>query len=485
MKKSSIKIKFILGFLVIFFTSNMALNLYIRKSIEENRKISIRDEKSALFKSSREFIRNTLEGDMGEISEDALKKSAYGLVVKLSVLNNSYVSIRDCNGDLIEEINTDIPIEAINENSDVKEAIKNNAYYVLDNYGGRAVLRFSYPLYLNNKFLGVVCFREDYSNVNSRDIGLINNITIIQVITLIIAIIFSAVLINRLMNPLKTLTRKIEDMRNGIYDGEIRVKSKDEIGILANTFNIMKDEISQYILSLEVEQAKVMKLEKTRQEFFNNITHELKTPLTGISSYAQILEEGVDDEEFSKRAATRIKQESDRLHGLVLDLIEVSKGNTEIEEEEARIDISKLIEKVSNDLYKKAEGYGARIVLELEKIELVGREKKLQQLFINVIDNAIKYSVPNKEIRIKTFRYNGFINIEIENHSEKEYMENTEQLFLPFMKVDSREKGSRGLGLNISRKIVETHKGTIEIKWQNYKVQTLIKFSDVNILATS
>lgn len=485
MRKSSIKIKFILGFLIIFLASNTTLNLYIRKSITENRKVSIKDEKSTLLKSSREFIRSTLESDMGEITETTLKKSAYSLVVKLSVLNNSYVAIRDAKGELIEEINTDIPVEAINESNDIKEATKNNAYYVLDNCNGRIILKFSYPLYLDNKLLGVVCFREDYSNVYSRDTELINDITIIQVMTLIIAIIFSAVLINKLTKPLKELTRKIEDMRNGIYNGEINIKSKDEIGILANTFNMMKNEISKYIINLKTEQDKVMRLEKTRQEFFNNITHELKTPLTGISSYAQILEEGADDEEFSKRAATRIKQESDRLHGLVLDLIEVSKGKTEIEEKEGLVDISKLIEKVSNDLYKKAEGYNVNLVLQLEKIELIGREKKLQQLFINAIDNAIKYSRQNREIIVKTFKDNKYLVILIENYNEKEFVDDTEKLFMPFIKGCDKEKGSRGLGLDICRKIVEMHKGTIEIKWHNYKVQTIIKFIDGNTLATT
>ncbi|MDD6770191.1 histidine kinase dimerization/phospho-acceptor domain-containing protein [Inconstantimicrobium porci] len=237
MIKGRVRSKFIIGFLLIFIISSSILNLFIRKSIYRNRDRNIKNEKTILLNSSREFIKGVLENEVGDVSEKALIKSSYNIALKLSVLNNSYVAIHDKSGKLIEESNTNIARRAIEEDEDVKNALNNKAYYVLKNY-------------------------------------------------------------------------------------------KEE-----------KD--------------KVTKLEKAKQEFYNNITHELKTPLTGISSYAQILEEGTDDVEFVKRAASRIKQESDRLHGLVVDLIEVSKGKSEIFEDKVDTNLKDIIEKVCIDLQKK------------------------------------------------------------------------------------------------------------------------------------
>lgn len=474
MIKSGVRTKFIIGFLLIFVISNSILNVFIRNSINTNRNRSIQNEKTILLNSSREFIKSVLENEVGNVSEEAFIKSSYNIALKLSVLNNSYVAIRDKSGKLMEENNSDIPKQAIECDEDVKYALKDKAYYLLKNYGEKTIILFSYPVYIDNKNIGIISFRQDYTTTYNEYDSLIKNITIIQIVTVFLAVLFAAVLIGRITKPLKMLTKKIDDMKNGDYDGEIKIKSHDEIGILAKAFNEMREEIKNYIGNLKEEKDKVTKLEKAKQEFYNNITHELKTPLTGISSYAQILEEGIDDEEFSKRAASRIRQESDRLHGLVLDLIEVSKGKSEIIEDKQNVNLKKMIERVCADLQKKAEGYDVKFMLCLEDSVIYGRNKKLQQLFINLIDNAIKYSMPNTDIAIKVINKEKNSEIIIENVNETEYVDDTEKFFEPFIKVNSQEKGSRGLGLNICRKIVLMHNGTIKILWKDHKVQTII-----------
>jgi signal transduction histidine kinase len=406
-------------------------------------------------------------------------------VIKLRVLNNSYIAIRDTKGRLVEESNTNIPSEAIKDEEDIRYTLENKSYYIIKKYENRKILLFSYPLYLENKLVGIISFREDYTQIYNNDRNLINIITFIQTATIILSVLFSYILIRRITRPLNILTDSIENMRQGDYEGDIEVKSKDEIGTLANAFNIMKKEIGQYIVKIKSEKEKVLRLENTRKEFFNNITHELKTPLTGISSYAQILAQGTDDKEFSKRAAVRIKEESDRLHDMVLDLIEISKGNTEIDEEIVSVDISEMIQKVVKDLEKKAEKFEVDIVLKLKKVQILGREQKLYQLFINIIDNAIKYGSSNTDIIIALSSNDGFANISVENLSDVKDVEDTEELFAPFKKAGNREKGSRGLGLSICRKITELHGGTIEMQWKNYKVKTIIKLKDGNILETS
>lgn len=128
MIKGRVRSKFIIGFLLIFIISSSMLNLFIRKSIYRNRDRNIKNEKTILLNSSREFIKGVLENEVGDVSEKALIKSSYNIALKLSVLNNSYVAIHDKSGKLIEESNTNIARRAIEEDDDVKNALNNKAY---------------------------------------------------------------------------------------------------------------------------------------------------------------------------------------------------------------------------------------------------------------------------------------------------------------------------------------------------------------------
>lgn len=477
MTRNSIKNKFTIGFLIIFLASNILLNLAVRQSIENNRINEIQKSMNTLLNSSREFIKGTLNLERGELTASALQKSAYNLAVKLSILNNSYVGIRDNNGKIIEEINTNIPVEAVMNKKDVAYTLQNKSYYYVSEADGRTILSFSYPLYFENRFIGIISFRQDYTENYKRDQALIDRITMIQIIALLLSIIFSFFLINKLTKPLKLLTLGIENMRKGLYEGEISVNSSDEIGTLAAIFNKMRAEIREYIINIQNEKDKVLKMENARKEFFDNITHELKTPLTGISAYAQILSSGLEDEEFRQRASERILEESNRLHELVLDLIEVSKGKTEIEEESIEVNLAELIGKVMIDLGKKAENYRIQIQSDIKGYKLNGKKHKLEQLFINLLDNAIKYSVKNSKVLITGYQKEGETCVIIENRAEQKEIFATEDLFVPFTKRSNKEYGSRGLGLSICKNIMEMHNGEIQIEWKDFKVKTILRFS--------
>lgn len=136
--------------------------------------------------------------------------------------------------------------------------------------------------------------------------------------------------------------RSVKKLSEGDFEIALEVKSNDEIGVLSREFISMKQKIKNQIDTINKEKDKVLKLEKARREFFNNVTHELKTPLTAIAGYGEmLLDEDVRDEEFKKRAGERICMESERLHELVVDLINVSKGMDVIEKEKIVIDMQR------------------------------------------------------------------------------------------------------------------------------------------------
>lgn len=463
---NSLKKKFLAGFFIIFFISSIVLNIMIRNTLKLDNENTIKEEMDVLTKNSREFIRQQLLIEREDISEEAFVKSAYGTAVKLSALNGCYVAIRDKEGNIIEAVNTDIEPELLKYSEDAQYALQDKSYINIENKNGRYIGHFSYPIYLRDKLLGIVSFKLDFTNLFIHKNKLINTITLLQFITLLFSFAFSYYMASKITKPLNKLVNGIEEVTEGIYDNKVEVSSKDEIGILADKFNTMREEIKSYVESINKEKDKVIKLEAARTEFFNNVTHELKTPLTGISAYAQILSEGdVNDVEFQARAASRIKEESERLHKMVLDLIEVSKGNTSVDEDFSMVVIKELIESIMEDLNLKAKKYNVSIKEQLEPFYAYVMPNKIRQLIINLMDNAIKYSYDNSEILIECFEDNQDFYIIIKNEAPNIPEMVLNNIFDPFIKGEiSKEKGSSGLGLYICKNIVDMHGGTIEMK---------------------
>ncbi len=227
----------------------------------------------------------------------------------------------------------------------------------------------------------------------------------------------------------------------------------------------MRDKIKEQIETIESEKNKVYKLEKGRKEFFNSVTHELKTPLTAISGYAELLLTGmVQDEEFDKRAIERIYSESDRLHNLVLELIDVSKGMCVIEEELKYIDIKELIIQSCNDMNIKANKYSLRIIQNINEGTVKAQQDKIRQVLINIIDNAIKYSYGGNEIYVNSYILDNKYVIEVINNSNPIPDEIFNNIFEPFIKSNNDNKDSRGLGLYLCNEIIKEHNGEITIE---------------------
>jgi len=281
-------------------------------------------------------------------------------------------------------------------------------------------------------------------------------------------------LISKLITPIYVLTKDIKKVSEGNYTNTITIKGNDEISILSKEFVKMKMKIKDQIDTITKEKEKVMKLEKIRTQFFNNVTHELKTPLTGISCYAQILLDEFDSEdEFKNRAINRIYMESERLHNLVLDLIDISKGMSITEAESEEINMKKLLNEICDDMEIKACKHSLKLYRYIDNGYITGISNRVRQVLINIIDNAIKYSHINEDINITTSNKDGFYTIEVSNKGDMIPTEIHENIFEPFVRCkNSRELHSNGLGLYICNEIIKKHNGVITIN--NGEIITVI-----------
>lgn len=204
-----------------------------------------------------------------------------------------------------------------------------------------------------------------------------------------------------------------------------------------------------------------------RKHFYDNVTHELKTPLTIILGYAEMIEQtGFSDPEFTKKGISHIISESKRLRDMVAALLDATRLGVSDTSDFQEVDLAVLLKDVAASMELKAQRLSKSICLSLpedeQTLRVWGSQEQLIQLFINLLDNAIKYSA-GKEIWAQARRLGEHVEISVENDVEQPIsQEELGRLFIPFYRQrEGGEPGSVGLGLAISRKIAEEHGGSI------------------------
>ncbi|HGG0416936.1 HAMP domain-containing histidine kinase [Clostridium botulinum] len=458
-----IRYKFITGLIFILIVSMVVMNVAITNVLNSNMENGINNFLKQVMNSTHEYVKYTIVTNSTKDKKEALVEEGNYIIKHISLNYECKCDIRDINYKLIEG---NVP-EEFRSIAKKSKRIAMDGKAVVDlkykNNGVDAIL--TYPIYIDNKYMGIISIVKNYDTEYRNYKNTINIINIIELGIFIVIFIFLFLRTNKITEPITELTDAIKKLGYGDYDISIVEHGNDEVAILAREFINMRDKIKEQIETIESEKNKVYKLEKGRKEFFNSVTHELKTPLTAISGYAELLLTGmVQDEEFDKRAIERIYSESDRLHKLVLELIDVSKGMCVIEEELKYIDIKELIIQCCNDMNIKANKYSLKIIQNINEGTVKAQQDKIRQILINIIDNAIKYSYGGNEIYVNSYILDNKYVIEVINNSNPIPDEIFDNIFEPFIKSNNDNKDSRGLGLYLCNEIIKEHNGEITIE---------------------
>jgi len=212
------------------------------------------------------------------------------------------------------------------------------------------------------------------------------------------------------------------------------------------------------------------RLENMRREFVANVSHELKTPITSIKSYTETLLSGaLEDKNISERFLKVIHDESNRMARLVRDLLQLSNFDyrqTELSKE--RKDLAKLIKQSVMKLEMAAKNKNQRLEFVTEEEEMFGYfdHDRIEQVLLNIISNAIKYTEEDGEVKVHLEKEDGNAVLSVKDTGIGIPKEDLPRIFERFYRVDktrSRELGGTGLGLSIAKEIIEAHSGTIEI----------------------
>lgn len=208
--------------------------------------------------------------------------------------------------------------------------------------------------------------------------------------------------------------------------------------------------------------------ERLRREFSANVSHELKTPLTSISGFAEIMKNGMVRTEDMGKFAGKIYEEAQRLIALVQDIIKLSKlDEKESLLEKEWVDMDILVQETAERLQPAAEKKGISLRTQTERIQLWGVRQVLMEMLYNLCDNAIRYNRPAGEVRVSLRQEQENVILEVADTGIGIAEEEQERIFERFYRVDasrSAEKGGTGLGLSIVKHGVALHGGQITME---------------------
>jgi two-component system phosphate regulon sensor histidine kinase PhoR len=266
----------------------------------------------------------------------------------------------------------------------------------------------------------------------------------------------------------------IEELKGGELTNLNYEKKLDDQRILKIYTSPMltddKQSINGYIIVIQ-DITIIRELEEHRRDFIANVSHELKTPITTIRGFIETIQENkIKDEDTLNHFYSIISAESDRLTRLINDILtlsELEKEDAKSFEKRAIINIGNEIVEVIQMLKINAEEKNIEISYDLaDSLSTVFDEDQFYQLMINLIQNAIKYTLENGKIFIKAFESNQYICIIVKDTGVGIPQEDIPRLFERFYRVDKgrgRKAGGTGLGLAIVKHILQNHDGTIEV----------------------
>lgn len=476
----TIKHKFGIVLSLIFIISIIVFNSFMDKFFYQRFKIYVSEDMkenyTVSFKNLEDYILiNDIERD--SILDEDLIDSVMKFIVDRVYCQGV---IFDFDGKVLSTGITsenEIDIELLTKlPSSFELAIDNKTVLDIEKKNAKVYGKLSYCIYGKDyKPIGILVLIKDYSGEYNRNIANKNLINISVAILFIIIFIAVYLLSSRMIKPIVILKDKVSEISKGRYPDKLPVKSKDEIGVLVQSFNTMSEK-----LRLKDEQEKAI---------FRNITHELKTPLASISGYAQILRDNEVKEEFKNKALNRIVSESNRMHELVVTLLNISKQSSDLEEYSfEKVNIKEIIDDSISINLPEIKSKGLEIIEEYDDAIVNGNNQYLTILFRNLINNGIKYCYKNTKVVINLNSEGSEVIFSILTEG-KEIPENMRgKVFDPFIKVEKggfSSKTSHGLGLYICKNIVEAHNGCIQLEVNDNISEFIVKLPSFNTLETT
>lgn len=232
-------------------------------------------------------------------------------------------------------------------------------------------------------------------------------------------------------------------------------------------------ELMPFIHTIQKQHEDIIRGAEMRQEFTANVSHELKTPLTAISGYAELIENGMASDADMRRFAGEIHQNSNRLLMLINDIIQLAELDShEVDVPFEKVDLYELAENCTNMIRINAQNHEVSLCLEGTHCEVTANKEMMEEVIFNLCDNAIRYNNKGGSVTVKVEENEGKAILTVKDTGIGISKEHQERIFERFYRVDrSRSKltGGTGLGLAIVKHVLAQHEANITLQSEEGK----------------
>ncbi len=276
------------------------------------------------------------------------------------------------------------------------------------------------------------------------------------IISTLIATIISGIASKRILRPIRTLSKATEEVAKGNFSVKIGIPKDYEFALLAKNFNKMVHELSS--------------IETLRNDFVSNVSHEIKTPIASIQGFAKLIQDkNLNDDERSEFTDIIIS-ESSRLSKLTSNILKLSKlENQEVITGKAEFALDEQIRCAILIMEPEWSEKGIDLDIDLDKVSIIGNEDLLQQVWLNIIGNAIKFTEKGGTIGIKLMDLQDKIVIKVSDNGVGMNEETQRHIFDKFYQGDkSHLSEGNGLGLSLVKRIIELCDGEIKVRSKLY-----------------
>jgi Signal transduction histidine kinase len=476
MFKTTIFKRLIAIFLVILIFSFSVISIVMYYFIDN----FVTQEKQKELINSGEAITSFITGNSELLNNPSILKILRDQIKIYSFNTDSYVWIVDTEGN-IEMTTKELPELSIQP--EILKHMKNNSpgsvqfsderqykkvmassdvtietgdFYGLFSETHEPWLVVANPYTIDGKVQGAVYFMAPMPKIREARMALYKLLIVSICVSAFLSIVLVYFFSLRISKPLKEINKVAKTIAGGEFKERVNIKSNDEIGELATSFN-------QMVIALE-------NLEDMRRGFIANVTHELRTPMTSIRGFVEGILDGTIPADKQSYYLNIVKDEASRLSRLINDLLDLSKMEAgEIKLSFRDFDINELIRRCIINLENQITEKDFEIEADFQKEELYVNADSdgIERVVLNLLHNAVKFTPQGGKIKLSSYRSRGKIYVTVEDTGvgiDKDEINLIWERFYKSDKSRSKDKTGTGLGLAIIKNIINEHKQTIKVE---------------------
>lgn len=447
----SIRFRLTVTFLIIILLVMIFISLFLYNMLERYHLSNLQDNLQRYGLLASEFVVGQLRGEIDSVRLSALAEN-------MSRQAQARVIFTDQQGIVIGDsliygglLNQKLDVAAVTTALD--GSISSNLSY--SERIQHQVLQMAIPVYEGEEsVIGVVFLTASLEDLNIVLADIRRFLFLSTIMAIVVVGSGSVLLARRFTVPLEELTTASKRMAEGKLDQHIEFSSRDEIGRLADQFNIMARRLNYYTSNLK--------------KFVADVAHEVRTPLTTMNLLTGSLKEHEMEPQQQKEFIEDLDQELKRLIDLVNDLLELSKlEKGDLENEKIILD-SLILDLVSQNEFRFDQaGLDLIISTHDQQIQVLGVPSQLRQVISNLLDNAFNYTLSGGMVKISLYSEGSEAVVSVQDTGCGIPKEDLDYIFERFFRVErarSREGGGTGLGLAIVSEIISRHNGRVWVE---------------------